>query len=247
MLNKSRWNVMDDRKKRWESWVWWLHGWQWQCIQTKPKGYGEEDANFRIKTQDQICNKWDPDGEQSTSCQNNKAAHLLPGAKMARWSSVVKCPVLNTIAVISLLFLVPASTKPQAKNCKWGVVSEIAHSQAQKLLSNDGVSERCFVSPHKWDWQFWKRYCFFKGSSVILMIILQSSEMNSIASSFYGDRDEMMCGGKVVVLCDFVGCRLVHCKSCTPRRFTNVKRGMVSGTVTSQERSFLCFQRRQLH
>ena len=44
------------------------------------------------------------------------------------------------------IFLRPPAQSLQAKNCKLGVTSEMAHSRAQKLLGCESVSERYFIS-----------------------------------------------------------------------------------------------------
>ena len=66
------------------------------------------------------------------------------------WLAVIQKEIVASrweMAMVKFLgfFLAPTSTKPQAKNCKLGAVSEIAHSLANKLLGYEG---------------FWMQFCF---------------------------------------------------------------------------------------
>ena len=120
----------------------------------------------------------------------------------------------------------------QAKNCKLGVMSEMAHSLAQKLLGCESVPERYFISSLQWYWQPLEQILWLQRFQCGLSDSFAKfgDEFQGFAvprsSSFYGNWYEVVRGSESVVFCGFVGRRLVRRSSNIPSCFTDVRCGI---------------------
>ena len=116
-----------------------------------------------------------------------------------------QCTIIIIIIVISCLL----AQSHRHKYCTLGVMSKVAHSLTQKLLGYENVSARYFASSLQRDWQPLEEIVCFHCNLSDSFCRVQNfrDEFWSLGvpttSSFYGNRDEVMCGGKVIVFCDF--------------------------------------------
>ena len=129
-------------------------------------------------------------------------------------------------------FLRPPAQSLQAKNCKLGVTSEMAHSLTQKLLDCESVSECYFISSLQWYWQSLEQILCLQRFQCDLCDSFATfgDEFQGFAVprsfSFNGNWYEVVRGGEGVVFCRFVGRRLVRRGSGTLSCFTDVRCGI---------------------